>query len=501
MLVPFAGPLCDSDGIPGCARTRVRWAWGHMKWRRVLPMRVASRRQSALVCFATILFSIRAPARVYKVGPGEEVTRISTVADLLEAGDTVIVTGDISDAFRLTRHGTSDRPVTIKGRTEVRDGRTVRPKISVSGDAIIIAGRWNILDGVEVTPMALENRPRYGVKIAADNVVLRNCRFSYNMEAVTSSIRSGNAILEFCEFDSNGAHYRGFHTVDLFSCKPGSLVTVQHCYFHDGTGGVLLKSHAPLTLVRYNWFENSFYSALAVVDLESTLARTLDEQWQSALHPLHADILGNVFNMGSSPGSRYSVLRLGGEHETAAGPEGDFSIAHNLFVLTHGNENERAVSILVHGNVDRVRIYNNVILENGVAGSKLFERGNVWETERTERFRKARGHGEPVVEGSCNWVSLRTQSIPDRLTNTLSGRRPMFADLLNLNFRPVARSPLAGAGTWPLPMGRIAKLVPKYEPMRQIPPDLKPTERQKTIPPAIGPFEVVLESRGDAQAP
>jgi len=64
-------------------------------------------------------------------------------------------------------------------------------------------------------------------------------------------------------------------------------------------------------------------------------------------------------------------------------------------------------------------------------------------------------------------------------------------DLVNFDLRPAKDSPLAGAGLWPLPQGRIVELAPEYEPQRGIPVDLKPKPRRKVTPPAIGPFEAV----------
>ncbi|GAI81666.1 unnamed protein product, partial [marine sediment metagenome] len=144
------------------------------------------------------------------------------------------------------------------------------------------------------------------------------------------------------------------------------------------------------------------------------------------------------------------------------------------------------------GNVECIRLYNNVFMERGVESSALFSRGGVWENAAsTVAFRQRRGHGEPIAEGVNNWVSVKTTLVPDELAGTLRGVNPVFLDFLNLDFRPAKDSPLAGAGTWPLPKGRIVDLAPQYEPRRGIPADLKPSPRRKVTPPSVGPFEAV----------
>ena len=268
---------------------------------------------------------------------------------------------------------------------------------------------------------------------------------------------------------------------------------VEHCYFHDGTGGNLFKSHAPRNVIRYNWFENAYHSAINIVDPydSPTSPRKVPD---SPLYPMYTDIVGNVFISGWSPMGGFCHLRIGGEHRWAAGTEGDFNIAHNLFIVTRipapDEPDDEGTLMRVHGNVDNIKLYNNVFLERGTTAGVIYSRGKTWGTPRTRAFQKKRGHGEPIVEGANNWVSIRTIGIPESFIGTLVGRNPLFEDLLNFRFRPQKDSPLVDAGLWPLPMGKVVDLVPEYEPQRGIPADLKPTPRRKVTPPSIGPFEM-----------
>ncbi len=437
-----------------------------------------------------------AGATVYRVGPDEEYSRISEVAPRLRAGDVVEVTGDITDSFRVTASGSAVNPITIRGITRVENGRIVRPKVSIEPHAntlVLSRGDWLIFEGLAFDGKdgGFEGRTS-GLRHDGDFLTLRNCSFRYfSHRAISSAPEAGSIKIEFCEFDSNGrAPHR--HIVDIWSFTSGSTMTVEHCWFRDGTGGALLRSRATRNVIRYNWFENPYITCLSVV---GPMEWQGQEDSYDHLYPMHTDIVGNVFFQGWSPGTLYAVMMLGGEEERTPGTEGDFHIAHNLFVSTRTRtkampaDQPPAVHLRVFGNVDRVIAYNNVFLEYGACETGVYISGVTWDTPRTRAFQQRRGHGEPVVEGANNWVSAKSTGIPEGFLNTLSGINPHFVDLVNFDFRPTRDSPLAGTGAWPLPEGRIVELVPEYEPQRGIPADLSPRRRRRAVPPSIGPFE------------
>jgi len=440
-----------------------------------------------MTCF--LAFPDSAAAETYRIGPDLPLTSVSQITSRLKPGDTVEITGDISDSFILARHGTREKPIVIRGVTWVEEGRIVRPKIRFPKDApcgIICRGAWNIIEGLDISGAVDPETFMTGSAIysQADNLVVRNCYIHHNRQGVyCDDYLSGSTTIEFCEFDSNGG-VSGFdanmHSVFLCSRKPGALSVIQHCYFHDAIGGVFVKTRCPLNVIRYNWFENPYYSALTAVDLEQLFA--LD-----ALYPMHTDIVSNVFFQGWSPGPQYSLLSLGGEHETIPGTEGDFNIAHNLFVVT---KRRSTPCLLVHGNVDHVNLYNNVFLDFGVNDWRVYERGTVWDVPRTKAFLERRGTGDPIIAGACNWISRKADGVPEFLKNTARGTNPKFIGLDTLDFRPAKDSPLARAALSPLSKGRIVDLDPEFEPRRGIPDDLKRVSRRKVEHPAIGPFEV-----------
>jgi len=427
----------------------------------------------------------------YRVGPGEEYRTVSEIAERLQPGETVEITGDISDDFVLTHHGTREKPIIIRGRVRIVNGRIIRPKVKTNvgtGHAIICRGDWNVLEGLTITG-ATSDEWEEGTAILqeSDNLVIRNCRITGNKQGMYTWGDSGSTLIEFCEFESNGGVSTKesiMHSVYASPRRPGSLLTVRHCFFHDATGGTYVKSRSPRNVIAYNWFENQSVAAIYLVD--SSESR---EEKSSALYPMHSDIVGNAFLSSTAPGQpKWKTLHLGAESQDAAGTEGEFNIAHNLFLVS-SDSTDPSAPVLVNGNVDRVRLYNNIFMGLGAAFFNPYERGGVWEAPRSADFVRVRGSGEPILEGAHNWVSSRALQVPDFMRSTIVGPNPLFEDGFGFNYRPRKDSPLCAAGLWPLPKGQIIDLAPEYEPQRGIPPDLKPRLRRKLTPPSIGPFE------------
>lgn len=370
---------------------------------------------------------------VYRVGPDEEYAKISQVAAILEPGDVVELTGDITDSFVLTKAGTAEEPIVIRGITRTENGRIVRPRITpelpkdVGSCTIECKADHYLIEGLEIAGLTdHEGKNFLGFRHACDDLVIRNCYFHHhNWKAIVGHPSAGSVRIEFCEFDSNGTGSM-FHTVDLFSCTVGSVVTVEHCCFHDGTGGNLFKSHCPRNVIRYNWFESPYFGAVNIVG-ELMPPQEQENHLQSPLYPMHTDIVGNVFFQGWSPGSRYSILRIGGESPDSPGTEGDFHLAHNLFMTTRTTPgvapDDETVHLRVQGNVDHVRLYSNVFLEYGVSGAAVYSRARTWDTPRTKAFVERRGSSEPIVEGSNNWASRKAlaSGLPATLKDTIRG--------------------------------------------------------------------------------
>lgn len=430
-------------------------------------------------------------AETYTVGPGRRYSKVSQVAARLKAGDTVEVAGDIEDSFILSRSGTEEKPITIRGIAG-SGGATAggRPQIRIRAGSpcgILCRGDWNVIEGLDISgAINIKTfQAASAIYSEAEHLVVRNCRIHHNKQGIYGdSYRSGSTTIEFCEFDSNGGvsiEHSNLHSVYLCSRKAGATATVENCYFHDAVGGTFLKSRCSRNVIRYNWFENAYAACVYIVDTYQS--KTLPQ----GLYPMHSDIVSNVFFQGWSPGPRYTLLTLGGESEISPGTEGDFNIAHNLFVVTR----RRSSSCMhINGNVDRVTAYNNIFMDYGVHNWEVCDRGSVWDVPKTRDFIERRASGEPLIAGVNNWVSTKADETPKGFAATLHGLNPGFADLANCDFRPRAESPLAAKALAPLPRGRVVDLPPEFEPQRGIPSDLRPRPRRKTEHPAIGPFEV-----------
>ncbi len=121
----------------------------------------------------------------------------------------------------------------------------------------------------------------------------------------------------------------------------------------------------------------------------------------------------------------------------------------------------------------------------------LGERGAVWNNPLSKDFGERRGGPGPVIAGSNTGICQKGPDVPQGLKDSIRSTNPTFIDLVNFDFRPVKNSPLAGAGAGVLPKGRLIDLAGKFEPQRDIPTDLEPGPRRKTVPPSVGPFETL----------
>lgn len=425
---------------------------------------------------------------VYRVGPAEKFKKISEVVGRLNPGDVVELTGNITDSFTLEKHGFHDSRITIRGVTRMENSRLVRPTITVAAGSrrgINCSGDWNVLENLDLTGASGNGAPYATISFDCNNLVIRNCRFHHNFQAIHSwpaSGSGGDIVIEFCEFEANGAA-TGW-AVYLYALTPGAKATVQHCFFHDATGGHFIKSRYPRNVIRYNWFENQYHSAIKIINEHIGRGRRPDPP--ENLRPMHSDIVGNVFLQGWSPGPQADILQLGGEEEASPGTEGDFNISHNLFLVSRND----ASVVRLHGNVDRLNLYNNIFLGRGISGYKLHERGTTWDDPLSKAFEEKRGSPDPVIAGANNWICLKATDIPGELTGSLRGANPAFENLLDYAFRPRSGSPLVAAGLTPLPRGRATTLAAGFEPNRGIPADIDHRERRKPAVPSIGPFEV-----------
>jgi hypothetical protein len=453
------------------------------------------------ICSAFILLAVMllCPARaaIYHVDSGGQYTRVSDVASKLKPGDIVEVSCDSTDSFAIEIDGTWDKPIIIRGRTSTIGSTSRRPSISLSNGGqkpgIALAGNWLVLEGFDISGASLlSKKSSAAVHLAGSNLTVRNCRIHGNGIAIDSSyMDSGDILVEFCEFFANCGR-NDSRTVYLNSAKPGAKAVVRFCYFHDTGAGPALKTSFPRNIVMYNWFENLYADAVRAINCEEATTLAPSSSGVCAWYPAHTDILGNVFIQGWSPGRAWAILKLGAEGPETPGTEGDFSIAHNLFIATN-NGSEPTVAMCAVGAVDHVRAYNNVFVPYGTRGISVYSRGTTWETPRTKAFMERRGTQDPVVEGANNWLIRNISALPVGFSFDRGVTNPGFVDMLNGDYRPRKDSPLAGAGLWPLPKGRIIDLVPEYEPQRGIPADLKPKPRRKVTPPSIGPFEVPAE--------
>jgi len=412
---------------------------------------------------------------------------------LLQAGDTVEILGDIEDTFAINASGTSAEPIVVRGISTASGEAMVRPRILLSEDVehgLVLRGNWLVLENLDISEATSTESFLRGsaVYCSGSQITLRNCLVRNCSQGVYCDSSAGDILIEFCEFDTIGGESEygsSMHGVYMCPTSP-STATIQHCYFHDAVGGgAFVKSRCRRNVIRYNWFENAYNTCLTLVDTN----HVLDNAAEWKLYPMHSDIVANVFSLGWTPGPQTAIVTLGGESELAAGTEGDFNLASNLFIVT---KRLSTPCLRVPGNVRRVSLYNNVFFSHGVNDCALWLRDGEWQSPRTELFKSAHGDNTPVVEGAGNWLSdkVRSDGMPSRLFLKRRGVDPVWTDFFGFDFHPTPSSPLVGAAVEPIPKGASADLLPEYEPMRGIPPDLRPRPRPRANPPSCGPFEV-----------
>jgi len=430
---------------------------------------------AALLC----ALAAPAPAAEYRVGEGEEYAKLSDVAGKLRPGDTVTVTSDISDSPTIENSGRLGQPITIRG--EISGGR--RPRITnvpEETDILRITGSYVTVRGLALAP-ADPARARWGSGIwtTGTQIVVENCVFENCWEGFGCRNAEARVRLDRCEFVDCGAWFHG-SAVKIYAAGAGGQAIVRNCAFRGGTGATHVHSYCKRLRVEGCWFDSPYYSSLKCAD--NWTQRTTEVSY-----PQHCDIVGNVFVQGDGPGPPWSILQLGGEGQTSPGMEGDLNVAHNLILVSRGGS-EPGTALLVHGNVDRLRLYNNVILST-VAGGKFYERGTTWaDAERTRRFAEMHGRRDPEILGSNNWIGESCIGVPDSLEGTVRGVNPGFVDLVGGDLRPAKGSPPANAGAARLPLGCVDSLLPALEPRRHIPADAELRERPAEEIPTIGPF-------------
>ena len=192
--------------------------------------------------------AVSATAETYRVGPGEEVTKISAIADKLAARRRRRGDGRYRglDDTRQVRHRREAHRHPRRGRQAAQDRLRRREKRHRDARRPL-----HIRE-----PRVLQRRQPRHLPCQSHDITVRDCYFENNHNGIlgADSENTGDIRIEYCEFNQNGNGIYG-HQIYLASWKPGAQSIVQFNYFHDSKGGVNIKTRMPRNIIRYNWIE------------------------------------------------------------------------------------------------------------------------------------------------------------------------------------------------------------------------------------------------------
>jgi hypothetical protein len=388
---------------------------------------------ASAACFAFLLAT--ASAETYRVGPTEEITKLSAIADKLEPGDLVEITGDITDSVILRNSGTAEAPIVIRGVTEkmpIVDFAGARNGIEIRG------GDYYTLEHLD-----LRNASGRGIFLNSGGNVVRDCYFKGNHNGImgADSKDSGDILIEYCEFDGNGSGNFA-HQIYLASFKPGATAVVQFNYFHDSSGGMNVKSRMPRNVIRYNWIESAAAYECDIID---------SDNGPDDLRPMHALFLGNVV-VTNNKGNPHHQVNIASDQARSPGTKNTYIFVNNLFVCNR--ESHEIHMLRVGGEPASVGIFNNIFV-----GPDLKKYGVMCvENVNAEEGKPGTPGFVQKLYGSSNFASANADRTREELADWIRGEKAGAVIFATDDFSLAPESPCVGAGT------TDAGVAPKYMP-------------------------------------
>ena len=352
-------------------------------------------------------------AGVYRIGPTRSHRTIQEIEGLLVPGDLVLVDGDqrYDGGITFSQAGKADRPITIRG--EKMNGK--RPLIAGGRNGVDFSRSHYVFEGFEIVDVAGR-----GLNHRADDITIRDCVVHACTNGIMSSDHgSGSLTVENCEvYDCGGgdANHQLYIATDEEAC-PRAVFRLQFCYIHDGRGGNNVKSRAERNNIYSNWISNAFYHNLDLVGADPASGVPADRAREDS------DVVGNVLIAARNG----RTVRIGGDGTGQS--NGRYRFLNNTFIH---RSNKPESQIHARFGVESVEMHNNVFSPGS---------GAVFEDARAEWV-----GGVRRVSGAANWVHRSARGVPAQWVRTIAGVDAGFSGLKADRLRPVAESPLIGAG-------------------------------------------------------
>ncbi|MES2839804.1 MAG: hypothetical protein V4794_05970 [Pseudomonadota bacterium] len=192
-------------------------------------------------------------AKVWRVGPGEEVRRIADAAQRAQDGDVVeIMAGDYRGDVAVWKQ----KRLTIRGvggaARLFADGRGAESKAIW----VIRHGDFDI-SNIDFIGTRVNDGNGAGIRFEGGNLLLRHCLFWDNQTGLltSGSLPGTNSTLRIVSSEFAYSEVKGRWAHNLYVGYIGKL-TVESSYFHHASVGHLLKSRARVNEIRYNRFSD-----------------------------------------------------------------------------------------------------------------------------------------------------------------------------------------------------------------------------------------------------
>jgi MYXO-CTERM domain-containing protein len=379
----------------------------------------------------TVLLALLAPAGVraatINVSPTDSYAKIESAGP----GDEVVIApGAYKFRVYLTQQAPPGRPIVIRAADP-----TNPPVWDLSAGLVDNApgsytatdrgrGCWQLsgasnihISGLVITGCHNATANSAGLRYynGTSGIVLSDILFRDNDNGLTGGSQSSEAVVEFCEFDSNGTllapSNAPSHNIYIY----GGNFTLRYSYVHDSIQGQNFHIRAEQSVIEYNWFARAkTYEGdlMTSDDYDGTGSFTQDMMFR-----------GNVIFQGTTQSNGSQIIALFND-PGVGGLTLNVTLLYNTFV---GPTNGHAA--LVHlsnadGTAMNAELDDNLI--TGIGAPTLVEMA------ATAR-----------VNGTHNW--LPTGVSATGLTGTVFGSSPMFNNAAAEDFTLAPGSTAIGA--------------------------------------------------------
>lgn len=221
-------------------------------------------------------------AAILPVGPGKPFPTPCAALAAARSRDSIEIDGKGNYRGDVCYIHTSDLTILgVNGRPKI-DGAN---KFTAGKKALwVIQADNTIVDNIEFTGASVPDRNGAGIRLEGRNLTIRNSYFHNNQDGIlTQEANSGDILIEYSEFASNGAGDGHSHNVYI---NAADSFTFRYSTSHDAHVGHLLKSRASVNNILYDFiydgvhgdasYELDFPNAGTVNILGSVVAQGLN---------------------------------------------------------------------------------------------------------------------------------------------------------------------------------------------------------------------------------